>query len=105
MYPYVCFLSLLAVTACTQMSLPTVTSKADPVQQMKTCLTTEALAQIQSGAAFATSVRATAKTIAKTCLNQLVPAVEQTSVIQTETQQQARQIITDLLNRATPVAD
>jgi hypothetical protein len=61
------------------------------------CLKNEALIQVQSGAAFATSVRSTAKEIVAVCWKKIVPETEKTNYSQSDLVQQAMKILTDLL--------
>lgn len=92
---------VLMVGACAQLTPNTTTvSSADIKTQIKACLTTEAMNRIQDGSAFASPIRTTVKNMTDTCLNKLMPAAEQTPAATTETQQEAKTILTTLLNAA-----
>ncbi len=89
------------MTACSQLTPDTMRSSVDATKtRIKACLTTEAMNAVQDGSAFASPVRTTVKKMTASCLNQLIPTEEQTPTLETETEQQAKSILTTLLNTA-----
>lgn len=86
----------LALTACGHVAADKATDKTD----LKACLTSEALAAVQDGSAFAAPMRTTAKKVATACLNKMMTPAEQTPAVVSETQSQARTVLTQLMSAA-----
>ncbi len=86
----------LALTACGHVAADKATDKTD----LKACLTSEALVAVQDGSAFATPMRTTAKKVATACLNKMMTPAEQTPAVVSETQSQARTVLTQLMSAA-----
>ena len=87
----------LALTACGHVAADKTT---DNNTDLKACLTGEALAAVQDGSAFAAPMRTTAKKVATACLNKMMTPAEQTPAVISETQSQARTVLTQLMSAA-----
>ena len=74
-------------------------TQTDTKIDIKTCLLREAQSCVQDGSAFASPIRTTAKKIATTCINEVIPTSEQTENTSSETSQMAQTILTTLIGQ------